>query len=84
DTVTWRPASATAPGGVGGTTMVLADPAGGAHELHRREPSFTPAEYARAQALVELAATLARRDADRITLVLPDGGEVSVRAATAV
>ncbi|MBP1781735.1 ribosomal protein S18 acetylase RimI-like enzyme [Micromonospora sp. HB375] len=83
DTVTWRPTPATAPGGVGGTTMALADPSGGAYELCRREPSFTPAEYARAQAVVELAAMLARRDTERVTLVLPDGGEVSVRAATA-
>ncbi|PTA42888.1 GNAT family N-acetyltransferase [Micromonospora sp. RP3T] len=83
DAVTWRPTSTAAPGGVGGTTMLLADPAGGAYELRRREPSFTPAEYARAQALVELAATLDRRDAHRVTLVLPDGGEVSVRPATA-
>ncbi|MDG4802086.1 GNAT family N-acetyltransferase [Micromonospora sp. WMMD980] len=83
DVVTWRPAPVAAPGGVGGTTMVLADPAGGAYELRRREPSFTPAEYARAQALVELAATLGRRDTDRVTVVLPDGAEVSVRPATA-
>ncbi|QLQ40046.1 GNAT family N-acetyltransferase [Micromonospora robiginosa] len=83
DTVTWRPTPAADPGGVGGTTMLLADPAGGAYELRRREPSFTPAEYARAQALVELAATLGHRDADRVTLVLPDGAEVSVRPATA-
>ncbi|WP_089153870.1 GNAT family N-acetyltransferase [Micromonospora sp. NBS 11-29] len=83
DAVTWRPTPAAVPGGVGGTTMLLADPAGGGYELCRRDPSFTPAEYARAQALVELATTLARRDADRITLVLPDGAEVSVRSATA-
>ncbi|MFG1676664.1 GNAT family N-acetyltransferase [Micromonospora sp. NPDC049282] len=83
DAVTWRPTPADTPGGVGGTAMLLADPAGGAYELRRREPSFTPAEYARAQALVELAATLGRRDTDRVTLVLPDGAEVSVRPATA-
>ncbi|MCZ7438922.1 GNAT family N-acetyltransferase [Micromonospora sp. WMMC241] len=83
DAVTWRPTPAAAPGGVGGTTMLLADPAGGGYELRRREPSFTPAEYARAQAVVELAATLGRRDTDRVTLVLPDGAEVSVRPATA-
>lgn len=83
DAVSWRPAPAAGSGGVGGTTMLLADPAGGAYELRRREPSFTPAEYARAQALVELAATLGRRDTDRVTLVLPDGAEVSVRPATA-
>jgi predicted N-acetyltransferase YhbS len=83
DAVTWRPTPAVPLGGVDETTMLLADPAGGSYELRRREPSFTPAEYARAQALVELAATVARRDADRVTLVLPDAAEVLVRPATA-
>ncbi|NES28221.1 GNAT family N-acetyltransferase [Micromonospora terminaliae] len=83
DAVTWRPTAAAPPGGVDDTTMLLADPAGGSYELRRREPTFTPAEYARAQALVELAATVARRDADRVTLVLPDTAEVPVRPATA-
>ncbi|MEU5720269.1 GNAT family N-acetyltransferase [Micromonospora sp. NPDC047738] len=82
DSVAWRPTPAGPPGGVGATTMLLADPPGGSYELRRREPSFTPAEYARAQALVELAATVARRDADRVTLVLPDSAEVLVRPAT--
>ncbi|MEU4482580.1 GNAT family N-acetyltransferase [Micromonospora sp. NPDC023966] len=83
DAVTWRPTPAVPLGGVDETTMLLADPVGGSYELRRREPSFTPAEYARAQALVELAATVARRDADRVTLVLPDAAEVLVRPATA-
>ncbi|MFC0028112.1 GNAT family N-acetyltransferase [Micromonospora chaiyaphumensis] len=83
DAVTWRPTPAAQPGGVDDTTMLLADPTGGSYELRRREPSFTPAEYARAQALVELAATVARRDVDRVTLVLPDTAEVPVRPATA-
>ncbi|MEU2614572.1 GNAT family N-acetyltransferase [Micromonospora sp. NPDC007271] len=82
DAVAWRPTPAGPPGGVGTTTMLLADPSGGSYELCRREPSFTPAEYARAQALVELGATVARRDADRVTLVLPDSAEVLVRPAT--
>jgi ribosomal protein S18 acetylase RimI-like enzyme len=83
DEVTWRPTPAGPPGGVGATTMLLADPSGGGYEVRRREPSFTPAEYARAQALVELAAAVARRDADQVTLVLPGGAEVLVRPATA-
>ncbi|MFE9202934.1 GNAT family N-acetyltransferase [Micromonospora sp. NPDC007230] len=83
DSVAWRPTPTGPPGGVGAATMLLADPSGGSYELRRREPSFTPAEYARAQALVELAATVARRDADRVTLVLPDSAEVLVRPATA-
>ncbi|MFC0003963.1 GNAT family N-acetyltransferase [Micromonospora siamensis] len=83
DEVSWRPDPAGPAGGVGGQTMRLADPVGGSYVLGRREPSFTPAEYARAQALVELSAAVARRDADRVTLVLPDGTEVVVRPATA-
>ncbi|MEU8026498.1 GNAT family N-acetyltransferase [Micromonospora haikouensis] len=81
DEVTWRPAVVA--GGIAGTTMVLPDPTGGSYELRRAAPSFTPAEYARAQALAELAAAVGRRDADQVTLVLPDGAEAVVRAATA-
>lgn len=83
DTVTWRPAPAVDRCEIGGTTMLLADPGGGSFELCRVVPSFTPAEYARAQALVELAATAARRAADQVTLVLTDGAELGVRPATA-
>ncbi|WP_229404221.1 GNAT family N-acetyltransferase [Micromonospora sp. NBRC 110038] len=81
DEVTWRPAVVA--GGIAGTMMVLPDPTGGSYELRRAAPSFTPAEYARAQALAELAAAVGRRDADQVTLVLPDGAEAVVRAATA-
>jgi hypothetical protein len=35
--------------------MVLADPAGGTLVARREEPAFTPAEFARAQALVQVA-----------------------------
>src|SRR2546430_5379372 len=35
--------------------LLLADPAGGILDVRRLEPPFTPAEYARAAALVELA-----------------------------
>ncbi|MFI7437001.1 GNAT family N-acetyltransferase [Micromonospora haikouensis] len=81
DEVTWRPAAVA--GGIAGTTMALPDPTGGSYELRRAAPSFTPAEYARAQALAELAAAVGRRDADQVTLVLPDGAEAVVRPATA-
>ncbi|MEV4842306.1 GNAT family N-acetyltransferase [Micromonospora matsumotoense] len=83
DEVTWRPTVATGHDAVGTTTMLLTDPAGGSYELRRQAPSFTPAEYARAQALVELAAAVARREADRVTLMLPDGAELTIRPATA-
>ncbi|MFF3852801.1 GNAT family N-acetyltransferase [Micromonospora sp. NPDC002575] len=81
DEVTWRPV--TVAGGITGTTMTLPDPTGGSYELRRAAPSFTPAEYARAQALAELAATVGRREADQLTLVLPDGAEAVVRPAAA-
>ncbi|MFC8850807.1 MULTISPECIES: GNAT family N-acetyltransferase [unclassified Micromonospora] len=81
DEVTWRPAAVA--GGIAGTTMALPDPTGGSYELRRAAPSFTPAEYARAQALAELAATVGRRAADQVTLVLPDGAEAVVRPAVA-
>ncbi|MGC4746511.1 GNAT family N-acetyltransferase [Micromonospora sp. DT201] len=83
DSVSWRPASTGVERGITGTSMLLADPAGGSFSLRRAAPAFTPAEYARAQALVELAATVARRAAEQVTLVLPDGAEVAVRPACA-
>ncbi|GLY21381.1 GNAT family N-acetyltransferase [Micromonospora sp. NBRC 101691] len=91
ETVTWRPVpvGVAGPAGVGGTVtagvdgtrMRLGDGAGGSFDLARVAPDFTPAEYARAQALVELAATVVQRAAEQVTLVLPDGSEVVVRPA---
>ncbi|GAA3723524.1 GNAT family N-acetyltransferase [Plantactinospora mayteni] len=82
DSVTWRPVvSGPAGSGHGAETMRLPDPYGGSFEVLRTAPSFTPAEYARAQALVDLAGAVARQAADRVTLVLPDGAELAVRTA---
>ncbi|MFC4021922.1 GNAT family N-acetyltransferase [Micromonospora sp. GCM10011542] len=83
DSVSWRPAATGVDRGSTGTAMLLADPAGGSFALRRAAPAFTPAEYARAQALVELAATVARRAAEQVTLVLPDGAELGVRPSGA-
>ncbi|MBQ0904634.1 GNAT family N-acetyltransferase [Micromonospora sp. U21] len=83
DSVSWRPASTSVDRGIIGASMLLADPAGGSFALRRAAPAFTPAEYARAQALVELAATVARRAAEQVTVVLPDGAELAVRPACA-
>jgi GNAT superfamily N-acetyltransferase len=80
--VTWRAAPGPSRPTGHGETMSLPDPAGGSFEIVRDAPSFTPAEYARAQALVDLAATVVRQSADRITLALPDGSELTVRPAT--
>jgi hypothetical protein len=41
------------------TVMVLAEPDGGALVARRDEPAFTPAEFARAQALVQVAVSRA-------------------------
>jgi RimJ/RimL family protein N-acetyltransferase len=93
DEVTWRPVATAPPmaaaradapprrAGVQG--VCLPDPDGGSFEVLRAEPSFTPAEFARAQALVDLAAAMARRAAERVTLVLSDGAELTLRPATA-
>ncbi|MEV4628796.1 GNAT family N-acetyltransferase [Micromonospora sp. NPDC049523] len=83
DAVTWRPAPGQSRPQAGLETMRLADPAGGSYEVLRAAPGFTPAEYARAQALVDLAANVVRRTAEQVTLVLPDGAELTVRPATA-
>ncbi|MEH1100034.1 GNAT family N-acetyltransferase [Micromonospora sp. CPCC 205561] len=83
DAVTWRPGSAGSGGGLADTTMLLDDPVGGSFALRRAVPGFTPAEYARAQALVELSAAVARRAVEQVTLALPDGAEATVRPATA-
>jgi GNAT superfamily N-acetyltransferase len=79
--VRWRPED-TPVRGFTGSRMTLADPAGGSLEVVRGAPGYTPAEYARAQALVELAGTLLRRQAEQVTLLLPDGAELLVRPAT--
>jgi GNAT superfamily N-acetyltransferase len=52
-----------------GAVMRLRDPTGGVIELTRIQPSFTPTEFARARALVELDAQLGPRvPEDRATL----------------
>ena len=60
--VTRRPDTAGPAGGPGAAAdvMLLPDPNGGMLEVRRLEPPFTPAEYARACALVELASAVAR------------------------
>ena len=77
--VRWRPAGGDQPGFHGGR-MTLADPAGGSLEVLRALPAFTPAEFARAQALVEVAATVHRQHREQVGLLLPDGTEVTLRA----
>jgi GNAT superfamily N-acetyltransferase len=80
--VRWRPEPLTTRPGYEAARMVLADPAGGSFEVLRAVPAFTPAEYARAQALVELSGAMLRRQEGQTTLLLPDGAELTLRAAT--
>ncbi|MEV1286394.1 GNAT family protein [Micromonospora sp. NPDC049679] len=80
--VTWRPTSGSPSQGFHDDAMKLPDPAGGSFEIVRAAPGFTPAEYARAQALVELAATIGRRSTDQIAVMLADGSELTLRPAT--
>lgn len=77
--VCWRPAPGAGGFGLAGNTMRLPDPAGGCYLVTRDAPGFTPAEYARAQALVDLAATAGRQAAVRASLLLADGTEIGVR-----
>jgi hypothetical protein len=81
--VHWRPDPAAERHGFAGGRMTLADPAGGSLEVVRAAPAFTPAEYARAQALVEVAGVVLRQHARYATLLLPDGAELLVRPAGA-
>jgi N-acetylglutamate synthase-like GNAT family acetyltransferase len=78
--VRWRSA-ADLPGFHGGR-MVLADPAGGFYEVLRALPAFAPAEYARAQALVEVATGVQRQQREQVSMLLPDGTELVLRPAT--
>ncbi|MEU1619534.1 GNAT family N-acetyltransferase [Streptomyces sp. NPDC005722] len=65
-----------------GTVMRLRDPAGGTVTVERAYLPFTPTEFARARALVELDAQLGARLPDgRAVLTLPEGNEISVRRA---
>lgn len=77
--------------GVAGGRMRVPAPGGGAWLVERPAPSFTPAEYARAQALLALAAAVAgvgragvtgwAAPGPAATLLLPDGRELVVRRA---
>jgi len=73
------------------TVLRLRDPHGGAIVVERPHLPFTPTEFARARALVELdarldAATSGERTGARVprrreTLTLPEGNEITVRRA---
>ncbi|WKX73894.1 GNAT family N-acetyltransferase [Streptomyces sp. XD-27] len=64
------------------TVMRLRDPSGGVISIERPYLPFTPTEFARARALVELDARLGPRIPHRSdVLTLPEGNEITVRRA---
>jgi GNAT superfamily N-acetyltransferase len=68
------------------TVMRLREPSGGVITVERPYLPFTPTEFARARALVELEARLdarlgARLPDSRDVLALPEGNEITVRRA---
>ena len=58
-----------------GSTMRLRDPSGGVLVVTRDEPPFTPTEFARARALIELDAQLGPRVPDTRDLLTLSGGD---------
>ncbi|MFE2431733.1 GNAT family N-acetyltransferase [Streptomyces sp. NPDC059373] len=65
-----------------GTVMRLRDPSGGSITVERAYLPFTPTEFARARALVELDAQLGARVPEaRHVLTLPEGNEITIRRA---
>jgi GNAT superfamily N-acetyltransferase len=63
--------------------MRLRDPEGGVLTVSRQGPGFTPAEYARVSALLELDAEFARwLRAQHSALLLASGDELTVRQAS--
>ncbi|MFJ9075325.1 GNAT family N-acetyltransferase [Streptomyces sp. NPDC102278] len=84
-TLSGRPnAGANAPveGVLEATVMRLRDPSGGAITVERPYLPFTPTEFARARALVELDARLGPRvPRSQDVLTLPEGNEITVRRA---
>lgn len=80
--LTGRPTGETAPveGVLEETVMRLRDPNGGAITIERPYLPFTPTEFARARALVELDARLGPRiPRSHDVLTLPEGNEITVR-----
>ncbi|THA31348.1 GNAT family N-acetyltransferase [Streptomyces sp. A1277] len=82
--ITGRATGETAPveGVLEETTMRLRDPSGGVITVERPYLPFTPTEFARARALVELDARLGPRvPRGEQVLTLPEGNEITVRRA---
>jgi hypothetical protein len=79
----WEPTGVPTDG-PDGAQMRLRDPEGGVLTVSRQGPGFTPAEYARVRALLELDAEFARwLRAQQSVFVLASGAELTVRQASA-
>ncbi|WP_127356159.1 GNAT family N-acetyltransferase [Actinacidiphila soli] len=77
-----RPGSAPYEEVLEGTVMRLRDPSGGSITVERPYLPFTPTEFARARALVELDARLGVRvPKGRDVLTLPEGNAITIRRA---
>lgn len=77
--VTWRPVRQ--PQRFSPTELAVPDPYGGMLSLTRDTPVFTPAEFARAQALAEIAGQVVTGQLALANLLLPDGTELVLRPA---
>lgn len=76
------PAEVPAEGALAGNTLRLPDPSGGEIVVERPQLPFTPTEFARARALVELDARLGQRmPHGRDPLALPEGPALTIRRA---
>ncbi|MFJ9413226.1 GNAT family N-acetyltransferase [Streptomyces sp. NPDC101227] len=63
-------------------TMKFRDPSGGSLTIERPQLPFTPTEFARVRALVDLDARLGQRvPPRRDVLTLPEGNEITIRRA---
>ncbi|MFI1825578.1 GNAT family N-acetyltransferase [Streptomyces sp. NPDC020412] len=81
---TGRPTGSLPPeeGVLDGTVLRLRDPRGGTIVVERPHLPFTPTEFARARALVELDARIGPRvPGAKDVLTLPEGGRIVVRRA---
>ncbi|MCA1193418.1 MULTISPECIES: GNAT family N-acetyltransferase [unclassified Saccharopolyspora] len=79
--VRWQE-DATGPDGADGRWLRLTAPGGGALVLERAGAAFTPAEFARARAMVDLAATCRERLRPDVRELVTTGGEaLTLRAA---
>ncbi|MGW4391160.1 GNAT family N-acetyltransferase [Streptomyces sp. NPDC004685] len=77
-----RTESAPVEGALEGTVIRLRDPEGGVITVERPYLPFTPTEFARARALVELDARLGPRiPRSQDVLTLPEGNAITVRRA---